>query len=119
MKRKSSKLWIAFLILPFPLLIGSVFLQFIARLALGSDSGLMIIVNLLSLLVGVTAILMMLGLPIWIVMLVKVSNYNSKLNAQPPMAPQYPPVADQGQPYTQQPPQPPQPPVSPAPPAQY
>lgn len=92
MKKKSIVVWVALIALPIPLLVISAVVQIIAKAANGGESNA--IVNIMSLLVGIIAVLMMLGLPLWIIMLIKTTNDNKKLTQevsnQSPTQPQTP-----------------------------
>ncbi len=64
-----------------------------------SSDSVTLVINMITILLGIAAILMILGTPVWIVMLIKASNYNHKLSVMPPPAiptppqpPQYPPA---------------------------
>lgn len=90
MKAKNPKPWIILIVAPFVLLIATSILQLIVRFVSGGDSSIVAtIVNILSLLAGIVAVVGIMGLPIWIVMLIITLSHNSKL--QHPVAPT-PPV---------------------------
>jgi uncharacterized membrane protein HdeD (DUF308 family) len=80
-QKKSLKPWIILLALPIPLLILTAFAQVAVRLALGSNSNsaVMMIVNILSLLMGMVSVILLMGIPVWIVFLVLAYEHNSKL----------------------------------------
>lgn len=105
-KKKSLKVWIILLVLPFALLLVTAAVQFAAQYfisdtvtdtsqpyggettELGSTSEefpvrsnpASTIINIISVLIGTSSVLMIVvGTPIWIVMLVRVSDYNKRL----------------------------------------
>ena len=92
MKHKSIKPWVILLTLPIPLLVINAVIQAVVRASNQGNSN--VLINIFSLLVGIGAVLMLLGLPIWIIMLVKTTNYNKNLTPEvtdkPPASPQPP-----------------------------
>lgn len=115
MKKKSYVPWILCLALPIPLLVLTSFLQLIVRAFLtgeGETSGEAIttVVNIVSLLIGMGAVIMLLLFPLWIIRLVRVSKYNKGLQAPQNPMPTEPPSAPttlDTQESNQTPPQPP------------
>lgn len=83
MKPKSLKPWIIALAVPIPLLLVTALIQTIVRSAFGDGpNSVRLVVNILSLLIGIISVLLIMGFPVWIIMLVMSSNYNSKLKQQ-------------------------------------
>lgn len=80
-QKKSLKPWIILLVLPIPLLVFTALLQMIVRfLKNGSDGGaVFLVVNIFSLLLGIASVVLLMGIPIWIVFLVLAYEHNSKL----------------------------------------
>jgi chromate transport protein ChrA len=87
MKRKSLKPWVLAIVAPITILFFTVFLQIIVRLSLlgnnGTNEGAILFINLFSLTFGTLAVLLLLGLPLWIIMLMKAIQYNSKIKTAP------------------------------------
>jgi hypothetical protein len=110
MKPKNTKIWIFLMAAPIPVLILNAILQLVTRAAIGSSEvgqsdGLTAVLNIFSLLIGVFAVIGLLGLPVWIIMYIQATKHNNLLKQQA------------SQPNLQNndfnPPQPPQTPVSP------
>lgn len=82
-QKKSLKPWIVLLILPIPLLFFVAIVQMVARfITNGSGGAVFLIVNIFSLLIGIASVILLMGIPIWIVFLVLAYEHNSKLNQQ-------------------------------------
>lgn len=99
MKKKNIKKWIVLLVFPVPSLLLVMLLQIASRILFGQGP-LEIVINIVSLLVGISAVLALLGLPIWIVMLILAHNHNQRVDA----AIQAQPQPLYGSPGSQQPP---------------
>jgi hypothetical protein len=85
--KKSTRKWIFLIVFPFVGLLAVALLQFAVNFifsttadssltAAGSDNAVAVVVNIISILVGVLAMIGIVLLPVWIIMLVKASNYN-------------------------------------------
>lgn len=72
--KKSIKLWVALLVLPIPIFITSLILQIGARFLFSDSDALVRVVNVISILINMGAVLMLLGLPIWVIMIIKNSS---------------------------------------------
>lgn len=82
-QKKSVKKWVLFIVLPVILLMGSTLLQFVVRAALvkttngvttGANSPVIVVVNIISLLIGIVCVLAILLLPLWIYLLIRDSR---------------------------------------------
>jgi hypothetical protein len=88
MRKKSTNIWITMLWLPFVSLILIALLQMVAQFVFGtvegssSSAAIPVILNIISLLVGIFAIIAILLFPLWIVMLIRASNYNKSIAKQ-------------------------------------
>lgn len=92
MQQKSTKPWIILIVAPFIALITNAIVQLIVRFATSgsgeSTSNIAItVVNIVSLLIGIAAVIGMFGLPIWITMLVIAINHNNKIKQSPSKRP--------------------------------
>lgn len=91
MERKSHKIWVTLIVLPIPLMLITFLLLAVIKAVAspGQGSGVMIVVNIIALLIGVAAVLMLLGIPVWIIMLLEVDKHNKKLDqaTTPPSTP--------------------------------
>lgn len=80
MKQKSVKPWVILLVAPVPLLMITAILQTTIRAASGGQSSsLTLVINIISMLIGIASVLMLLGFPVWIILLVMAMSHNSKL----------------------------------------
>jgi len=74
--KKSSTIWVALITLPFVVLFFVAVLQIIVHFAIsgstGSNHGVLVsLVNIVSVLLGIIATVSLVGLPVWIIMLIK------------------------------------------------
>ncbi len=79
--QQSTRKWALLIVLPFAALILVAFIQIIVHFILSSSNSgstplLAIVVNLISVLVGVVSVIGIMLIPLWIIMLVKTSNHN-------------------------------------------
>ena len=92
MQRKSIKLWIWLLVVPWLMLIVVALIQLvihsISNNTQSTGGALTAIFNILSILVGLAAVLLILGMPVWITLLIKTILDNNRSAA--PQQPQYP-----------------------------
>lgn len=76
MHKKSLKLYVTLLVLPY------IILQVIARLLIsnqtGDESAVLMFINIISLIGGTGAVLLILSSPVWIILLIRDSSHNSK-----------------------------------------
>jgi uncharacterized membrane protein len=83
MKKKSLTPWIVLLVAPYAALVLTAIVQMGVRfLITGQGDGynmLTVVVNIVSFLLGVIAVIAIVLTPLWIVMIVKTSNDNKKL----------------------------------------
>jgi hypothetical protein len=83
MQQKSLKPWVIALVLPIPLLIITALVQTVVRAVFRDEPNIItLIVNVLSLIAGIVAAVLLIGFPLWIILLIMASNYNSKLKQQ-------------------------------------
>lgn len=78
-QRKNTTIyWVLIAAPPIGLVITPI-LQIIVRFALSDNGGVVVtIVNLVSFLVGMVAIVLLLLLPLWVILLVQANNFNKK-----------------------------------------
>lgn len=69
-KKSGKKIWVAFLIAPIPLLVCTLILQIIVRFFAQGSGAVVGFVNIISILIGMASILLIIGSPIWIIMLI-------------------------------------------------
>jgi len=81
MHRKSTKIWIVLIVAPIVIVILSVFLQVAVRASGIEGDGITVVINLFSLLVGIVAVLGLMGLPVWIVLLLLAISHNKKIDS--------------------------------------
>ena len=79
--QKSITKWVALLLAPPVALALIALLQFVVHAALsssgaGGSSAMVVLVNILSIVLGIVAFVALLLMPIWIILLVKTINYN-------------------------------------------
>jgi len=75
--RSAVKTYVMLIILPFAILLGTAILQFIFRFLLsssGSSNVLQTVMNIISVVVGIIAVLLVGLIPLWIVLLVREMN---------------------------------------------
>jgi len=82
MHKKSLKLYVTLLVLPYIILLSMLALQVIARLLIsnqtGDESAVLMFINIISLIGGTGAVLLILSSPVWIILLIRDSSHNSK-----------------------------------------
>jgi hypothetical protein len=98
--KRSLKKWVLLLVLPYASLIGVSFLQLVVRFSSsgsGAETGAVAtVMNITSLLVGLAAVLLIIGTPLWVILLIRDHNFNRNLqqvaSARPPEPPLPPPA---------------------------
>lgn len=79
-QRKNTKIYWMFITAPIVGLVVTPLMQVSVRFGLSGsgNNGIIAVVNLISLLVGMSAVIMLLLLPLWIILLVQANNFNKK-----------------------------------------
>lgn len=109
-QKRPVKPWVVLIVAPWIILFVTILLQMGVNFLFRDANGLKAILNILSLLAGSLAVFMLLGLPVWVVMLVVAIDRNKKLQTPPAQAPTQPtpePPVSPAPPTSQQPPAPP------------
>lgn len=79
-RKKNTTIWIVLLALPIPLLILNSVIQSIFR-ATDPESN-HVLINIFSIIVGSAAVVMLLGIPIWVIRLIRANKYNTAIDEQ-------------------------------------
>ncbi len=95
MKPQNTKIWLTLLIIPIPLLIFNSIIQIIVRAANNGQGN--IVMNIFSLVVGLSSVLLLLGSPAWLYLYIRATNANKAASpasksplASPPNGPVQP-----------------------------
>lgn len=82
MKKRNTTIWILLIVSPVFILIGTALLQMLIRFALsGATETVFQVMNLISFIIGLFAVLALIGTPIWIIMLVRSISFNNQLKS--------------------------------------
>lgn len=86
MHKKSLKLYVTLLVLPYIIMLSMLAIQVIARLLIsnqtGDESAVLMFINIISLIGGTGAVLLILSSPVWIILLIRDSRNNKKVSSQ-------------------------------------
>lgn len=81
--RKKTTIWIILLILPIPILLFTAALQIINAFVFSTvdGGGGSKVIDIVALLLGVAAVLVLICFPIWVYMLIRAKTHNDKLKS--------------------------------------
>ncbi|MCA1806607.1 MAG: hypothetical protein LC687_01910 [Actinobacteria bacterium] len=77
MKNKSVKIWLVCIVLPIPLIVVAWFMQAFALFSSFGPEFLRAALSVVALLMGVVGVLLLIGLPVWIVLLLRAKKQNA------------------------------------------